>query len=812
MPGWFARSAVGAIYPLGASLFPSEMNAEPEVTAERAANDPSSFFYGDGLEKPGFFELTGQWIADTDTELRLTMDTISQSLKNIVALVCEESTGATWEYAIDPMSPVRAWIMWKPDRSGLIASGTIKFAVASWKRAPVQPLPIRIAAGYTTGLINPNSTEVGRITMANGIRVYKISTSAPARVRLYSTMNQRDADLDRPVGTDPLPNAGVILDVLTTPNHLAFLLVPSADGQNGETVYDSKIAISVENRDTFAKNVSVGVEYVTTYSEVQVPDPVDVPPPDPVPNPPPPQTPDPVIVPPGSNNPNVLFRSRRRQDYNLPDNPITITEAALLSGSFGAKNAEGWYEIKDHLCHSLTPGVPCIRIKSMSQDLWVKIIRPVVDGLGVPGSNAGGTIVAEGNNTVWVDDGLGFSSPPPVGGNGKGCATARFFTANAPRWVEISRSEIYHTGGIYVDGIAQGGKFRGIRINRIGGYNIKGTGYNADGTIRFKANTRFDTSEYLGYLCQLFQINNCPEAAEDSIIVEDFVTDNDPMAMLGRYAGQREDIWNVHSASGVLVRRFLAERGLPWDPNFTGTQAVYGADPTSPSGRGYGYSGSDGLGDGYVKHGFSGTPTAEDIPHHVKAEDFTSLNNVNVGAGVTAGNRCKFKRGRVFMAGVMRSNAPSGYSKLAVKPAGDGTGESGNNAAQAYQFYMAQGDKALFFGHEIEDLTGSYNWIDKNGQWQQHILYISDPNSYVDGNGVKQYPSFVFKQNGVVKRPYDGGILPIPKPTSVASALATYDAERKFRIDSFIAAGTIIGMSDRTLGDVDNHWNRGASA
>lgn len=507
--------------------------------------------------------------------------------------------------------------------------------------------------------------------------------------------------------------------------------------------------------------------------------------------------------------PTTLTRSRKRSDYTLPNSPLTVTKADLLAGVYGQPNAEGWYEIPDVRCHSLTPGVPCIRVQAMDVDLWVKIIRPVLDGLGVPGTNKGGLIAAEGNSTVWVDDPLLFSSPPPIGGNGVACMTARSVVASNPRELRVTRAESYGTGGIYVNGIAQGGQFRGIHVSRVGGYNIRGTGYNADGTIRFKANSRFDTSLYLGYLAQFFQIDNAPDAPEDSIIVEDWVAHNDPLAMLGRNAGQREDIWNAHASAGVLIRRALAENGLPWDPAFTGAQEVYGADPTSPSGRGYDYSGSDGLGDGYTKHGFTGTPTANDVTHLVKCQDMTSLNNLNVGFGVTAGNRCRFARVRAFTAGVIRSSAPGGYSRLAVKAAGDGTGEAGNNAVQAFQFYLAGSTPeraALFYGHEMDDLAGSFNWVDAAGKWWQRTAYIGDPNGSTGSDPNKLYASFTFRQNGVVKPPYNGGIVVIPKPTSVAGALATLDAERQARIDMFVAAGTAIGMSDRPVGDVTNYW------
>lgn len=508
----------------------------------------------------------------------------------------------------------------------------------------------------------------------------------------------------------------------------------------------------------------------------------------------------------GSAPPVTLLRSRKRSDYTLPDAPMTITKAALLAGAWGPPNADGWYEIPDFKCHSLTPGVPCIRVKHMDTDLKVKIIRPVLDGLGVPGSNAGGLIVAESENSVWVDDYLLFSSPPPVGGNGKACLTMRSLTAESPREIRMTRGESYGTGGIYVNRIAQGGKFRNIYVGQAGGYNIRGTGYNADGTVRLTAAGRIDISAYLGYSAQFFQLNNAPDAPEGSVIVEYWVAHTDPLAMRGRNAGQREDDWNIHAAAGAIIRHYLEENGMPWDPNWDGTQPVFGVDPASPSGRGYGYSGSGGLGDGYTKSGFTGTPGPNDVTHQVYAEDGTSLNNLNVGFGVTAGNRMRGKRLVSFVAGVIRSNAPGGYSRLAVKAAPAPSGESGNNAVQAFQFYMAQGDKALFYGHEMDDLRGAYCWIDNNGNWRRNSAYISDPNGTQGTSSNRTYNSIKFRQGGVELPPFAGGIKLIETPTSVADALAKLDAERQARIDTFVAAGKVIGMSDRPLGDVTNYW------
>lgn len=526
-----------------------------------------------------------------------------------------------------------------------------------------------------------------------------------------------------------------------------------------------------------------------------------------------------VNIPVGNQPPasSLLTRSRRRADYVLPNTPITLTKAALLSGAYGSPNADGWYEIRNLRCHSLTPGVACVRLKYMGPDvdLKVKLIDYVFDGLGVPGFAAGGLVVGEADNSLWLDNGLSFSSPPPVGGNGVRCFTARCAAMSGPREFIVTNGEAYGAGGYYVDRI--GGStaipYRQIRVTGSSCYNLRGTGYNADGSLNME-NGRLSIKEYIGYSAQFFQINNAPNTP--NVLVDFWTVHNDPDAMIGREAGQAEDMWNVHSSSGVpgspiTFRQYLVENGLPWDGKWTGVEAEYGRDERSPTGLGYPYSGSGGLNDGYTRSGFSGTPTADDVPHHVHAEDGTSLNNLNVGFGVTAGNRATARRITAYTAGFIPSRHPSGSSRIIPRNSSETINgvKTGNNAVQGMQFYKAQGDNALFYGHEFDDLEGAYCWLDDSGTWRRKTLYVADPN----GDDAAGFPkSFKFRQGGVVKLPYQGGMTVMETPTSQADAIAKLGAVRKRRLDAFIAAGRVIGMRDRAAGDVTNYWQRGAGA
>lgn len=122
----------------------------------------------------------------------------------------------------------------------------------------------RTTATYTTASLAAGAQEVGTIPMAKGYRLYAISTTVPARVRLYTTIGARDADLTRPVGTDPATGAGVILDYGTVATDLSDDLSPLVDGFDAKATPDGNIPIAIDNWDTATTTVGVTLTYVRT--------------------------------------------------------------------------------------------------------------------------------------------------------------------------------------------------------------------------------------------------------------------------------------------------------------------------------------------------------------------------------------------------------------------------------------------------------------------------------------------------------------------------------------------------------------------
>lgn len=130
--------------------------------------------------------------------------------------------------------------------------------------------PLMLGGGFarhdqdeTTGLLNPGQAEASDLTLYPSVRLYKIGTNVPARVRVYPTETMRDADFSRPVGVKPQGNHGRLLEVVTTPAMLELILSPAVD-MTSVDAFDSEFFASVTNLDTVAGGVVVTYHYFRT--------------------------------------------------------------------------------------------------------------------------------------------------------------------------------------------------------------------------------------------------------------------------------------------------------------------------------------------------------------------------------------------------------------------------------------------------------------------------------------------------------------------------------------------------------------------
>ena len=127
-------------------------------------------------------------------------------------------------------------------------SGTLSWASSlSSSRATV--------AGTSASLLNDASGDID-ITGFKGYILYKIQTSVASWVRLYTDSASRTADNSRLEGTDPLPGAGVIAEVITT-GASTILISPGAFGFNNEGSPTTNIPVRVTNKSGSTTDVTV---------------------------------------------------------------------------------------------------------------------------------------------------------------------------------------------------------------------------------------------------------------------------------------------------------------------------------------------------------------------------------------------------------------------------------------------------------------------------------------------------------------------------------------------------------------------------
>jgi hypothetical protein len=136
---------------------------------------------------------------------------------------------------------------------------TIKFGTdGGLYRAPGASAADLLTATYTTASLAAGGSEQGTVTLGWGYRILDVATSAPARVRLYTTTAARNADVARAVGTSPGYNAGVVMDVLTT-NTATLNLAPEIIGHLRD---GTGAAIPITVTATSAGTVTVTLTYL----------------------------------------------------------------------------------------------------------------------------------------------------------------------------------------------------------------------------------------------------------------------------------------------------------------------------------------------------------------------------------------------------------------------------------------------------------------------------------------------------------------------------------------------------------------------
>jgi hypothetical protein len=100
---------------------------------------------------------------------------------------------------------------------------------------------------YTTPNLAAGVTDTTLIPLGRSFALYRVQTSAPARVRLYTRADYRTADASRPYGTPISGENGLILDIQTTLGNLTIDQASPVLGANLEDVVTDDVAASVTN-------------------------------------------------------------------------------------------------------------------------------------------------------------------------------------------------------------------------------------------------------------------------------------------------------------------------------------------------------------------------------------------------------------------------------------------------------------------------------------------------------------------------------------------------------------------------------------
>jgi hypothetical protein len=116
-----------------------------------------------------------------------------------------------------------------------------------WVDAGSSSLPTRGTVDVTTASLANNASEDTSVEMKPGYRLLKVETDVAARVRVYIDTASRTADASRTVGTDPTGEHGVILDLVTVTDNLAWWLSPVVDGYTTASPADDTVPLAITN-------------------------------------------------------------------------------------------------------------------------------------------------------------------------------------------------------------------------------------------------------------------------------------------------------------------------------------------------------------------------------------------------------------------------------------------------------------------------------------------------------------------------------------------------------------------------------------
>lgn len=116
----------------------------------------------------------------------------------------------------------------------------------------------RATARATVTGVAPGATKSALVDLTASYAILAVTTSGPARVRLYPSTAKADTDAARPVTDDPAADSGLLLEYVTTDN----LLAPVTPAAVGAQFSQPTTAILISNNGSTTSDVTVDLTYL----------------------------------------------------------------------------------------------------------------------------------------------------------------------------------------------------------------------------------------------------------------------------------------------------------------------------------------------------------------------------------------------------------------------------------------------------------------------------------------------------------------------------------------------------------------------
>ena len=184
-------------------------------------------------------------------DAKLAIDKIYEDLNSEIASVIDsiDAGAGTDEVHVAPTGPTAPAIeIWIDTDENYTSNATFN----------------RVTSSVTATSLAAGSTSSLNFSLANSYRLYKITTNAPCRFRMYTDSTKRTSDLSRPITTPPTGNHGLAFEFVSTATFLASEINPAVDGYDAKTTPDGVIPVAITNTGTGTATITVTLVWIRT--------------------------------------------------------------------------------------------------------------------------------------------------------------------------------------------------------------------------------------------------------------------------------------------------------------------------------------------------------------------------------------------------------------------------------------------------------------------------------------------------------------------------------------------------------------------